>query len=78
MSEWQPIETAPTDTPILVYQPGVVLSAGEMSRYSKTSPLHFYPSFVDGRDWECDLDTPSHWMPLPPPPTPAAPQSPAE
>ncbi len=63
-SEWQPIETAPKDgRRVLV-----------MWEYWSSEPFVAY--FKHGR-WngevalsECSDDGPTHWMPLPSPPTP--------
>lgn len=56
IAEWQPIETVPHDVPVLVYYEGVIMVAVLL-----TEPyLHW-----KGRDWL----SPSHWRPLPPPPT---------
>lgn len=63
---WQPIETAPFDTPVLVWDP----------EDSKTSYPDVYIAFKYGTDptwwrmngedgYECD---PTHWLPLPEPP----------
>jgi hypothetical protein len=79
---WQPIETAPRDgTPILAFNPmfGVYNTAytnrwtGEPDEIAEGSyrgfPCGFSSnglgSFPFGQ-WDCQ---PSHWMPLPPPPT---------
>lgn len=65
MGEWQPIETAPKDVPLLVFScearhPGVMVA--ELNTWE------------DSADWtdtwaEQGLDVePTHWMPLPSPP----------
>lgn len=61
MSEWQPIETAPKDTPILV---------------GPTKRMGICVAMLTDRDgWETEtpsewvgMYTPTHWMPLPEPP----------
>ena len=63
MSEWQPIETAPIDRPILatsaIYGQWAIVEANEFAEWEclsfELSPMGvgFYPT---------------HWMPLPPPP----------
>lgn len=68
MSEWMPIETAPKDgTRILISSPtdGVLSS-------------HFDGGNWQGRPWrpvrsaEYEASKPTHWMPLPAPPTGAS------
>lgn len=61
MSEWQPIETAPKDeTDVVLY-----FESGKVPRVA---------GFYRG-EWLCALhgcelqEHPTHWMPLPPPPT---------
>lgn len=65
MSEWMPIETAPKDgTPILVWN-GDYLS---MSFWNKTYKQ--WPDLTDqGSEENAFDDAPTHWMPLPEPPT---------
>lgn len=59
MSEWQPIETAPSDTPLLVWQPNWprMIVARRGTEYRGTADKWF--------DSEGYTSTPSHWMPLP-------------
>lgn len=60
---WRPIETAPQDTAILVYRPRL------RGRYF-TERMEV-DAYVDGR-WargERGLQPPTHWMPLPTPPS---------
>jgi len=77
MSEWQPIETVPHDVPILLYQaprelfdgylvpdpPRMIVGSMEKGRKS-----HPYTCNVGGYECECEVDAPTHWMPLPEPP----------
>lgn len=62
VEDWQPIETAPHDRLILVYAPGI--------------PTMHLPSITCTCMWHEDagfcvdeLREPTHWMPLPEPPT---------
>lgn len=76
MSEWQPIETCPVGVAVLLYQPnddnsfrseGMIV--GEIERnFTPTIPIWVTPSMVGGWEMECELDRPTHWMPLPEPP----------
>lgn len=61
--EWQPIETAPKDERILVYQDGAMHVA-----HHKSHGIVF--AIVEDRDnaYVC-TPPPTHWMPLPPPPS---------
>jgi len=67
MSEWQSIETAPQDgTPILCnggcgYKMPVFIAA-VYDNFEKGW-------FPDSYEYDGDPLTPTHWMPLPPPPT---------
>lgn len=69
MSEWQPIETAPRDgTWFLGWRP----SKYEECRVDVWAWNGFDSRenmFVDAADSICDDHQPTHWMPLPPPPT---------
>ncbi len=71
MSEWQPIETAPTNISVLVYIPNaehygegiyraILVDMGTGKRWH-ASTLHM------GRDINPE-NRPTHWMPLPEPP----------
>lgn len=62
MVTWRPIETAPKDgTEILVntnaYECGCVIA--KWFKYNGREAF---------RDWDADAHTPTHWLPLPPPP----------
>lgn len=72
LNEWQPIETAPLDKEILIHCParGVVRGRWNDNRYA-TNPR---PYWTHDREHvfgvrETRLDQPTHWMPLPAPPT---------
>ena len=59
---WRPIETAPrTSRAILVYVPE------NKSTFCVTWDRQGWQIFGGG--WRSFLDAPSHWMPLPPPPS---------
>lgn len=79
MSEWQPIETAPLNEDILLWQPswenhGVTLRdagmmVGSLERFDvQDRQFLVRPSMVGGYDMECEVTHPTHWLPLPPPP----------
>jgi len=70
MSEWQPIETAPKSThAILVWCPErmntYVVSWWQSDRFQKTE--HCWCHFGGLSGELCEV--PSHWMPLPAPPS---------
>lgn len=67
MSEWQPIETAPKDETVLLFWPASYVGAYVTGR-----------RYRDGGPWKTNIDGlietaggrgPTHWMPLPTPPT---------
>jgi hypothetical protein len=74
--EWQPIETAPKDgSEILVKIDSEVVVAFYSPRpVCMLGPVHggHPPGWATGRsnttDYNLPLDTPTHWMTLPPPP----------
>lgn len=81
MMDWQPIETAPRDRPILVYgceESGNIAEFGQrvavaefyedMELFSGSRPLFVYAPSHDKNDGPSRVITPSHWMPLPEPP----------
>lgn len=98
MSKWQPIETAPTDTPVQVYVPdGVDPNCFYLYEgWPNEVLLHVVPAIYARSSWredaarkwyscisECDgavydddrlsvVVEPTHWMPLPDPPSMAA------
>ncbi len=73
---WQPIETAPENKRVIVFYPDAgVLTAidktkqkiinGKTVVHHKWIPTYAFPTTV--------MRTPTHWMPLPQPPTTEAP-----
>ena len=78
MSEWKPIETAPHGKTMLIG------FKNQLGKWRTTRGCYFDQEFID-ENWECDSSEgwyetpvegeecyrvdPSHWMPLPPPPT---------
>lgn len=68
MRDWQPIETAPTDCAVLTIWDGVNNRTGRPARYWNVACL-------DEGEWHAAdeygdvIDTPTHWMPLPAPPS---------
>ena len=67
-TKWQPIATAPLDTPILVTDGNVVV-VGMFERLGKgVDSLWFAPVGFGGYEWEWNFedDQLTHWMPLPP------------
>lgn len=70
MSEWQAIETAPADGTrfLAVHEKSGIQN---ISWYGKTSHIPLY-GWCSGDDPEdIDLWKPTHWMPLPPSPSPS-------
>lgn len=74
MSEWQPIETAPKDgTPILVFSPYEKRDEPTniiVARYGTANGEEFWDyceEMLSNVSGEID-PSPTHWMPLPPPP----------
>lgn len=85
MSGWQPIETAPLATPVLV---PYALSGNDVHGYAPWASISVVIAWHDGAEWvmcfmedgAADSDgysfqffmripNPTHWMPLPEPPT---------
>lgn len=65
--EWQPIETAPKDgTAILAYAPDIGRGFYGVAQWAHSDPD--FPQTVPGWFWPFAI-RPTHWMPLPPPPT---------
>jgi hypothetical protein len=79
---WQPIETAPRDgTQVLLYAPGR-LTYGAWSEPSTTPRIKYQDGFAPEPEWDefepywaswdggfTEKAPPTHWMPLPPPPS---------
>ena len=67
---WQPIETVPVNTSVLVFMDGAVFE-GVLSEFTVHNGFWVFP-FADYHGCGCCADTgdcPSHWMPLPEPPS---------
>ena len=62
MSEWQPIETAPKETRVLLWVP---LDKQKWAIRSGGYDLYYGRWFYDGPQ---DDHQPTHWVPLPDPP----------
>jgi hypothetical protein len=77
MSEWKPIETAPSDTEIVVYAPTEtpsVFTAMKFEWGTGSPDWGRYSGGIDASkdDYFGDPDFyPTHWMPLPAPPAPS-------
>lgn len=65
MSEWQPIETVPLDTPVLLYAKEVF--AGQVVYIPWDKSRSIYAVGYDGPEFDCDYvyGDLTHWMPLP-------------
>ena len=66
---WAPIETAPMDgTEVILYYPHLLddgfVTAGYWYRGAEHIEPHWYADLVNG-----GASDPTHWMPLPPPPS---------
>ncbi len=73
--DWQPIETAPRDgTPVLVFSPHVPLSdptnvaVGKFETYGEVSWWAYCESVLADITGQIEPE-PTHWMPLPKPPS---------
>ena len=62
--EWQPIDTIPLRTPVLITD-GEYIVVAERHYYSREDA--FYSYGFDGHDWDWvfNEDNVTHWMPLP-------------
>lgn len=64
---WQPIETAPRDgSAFLAFEDGK-MAVGSLHAWA--SGESFYIEHVSGYEYEFEMDKPTHWAPLPEPPT---------
>ena len=70
LTEWRPIETAPKNTPVLVYGKW----DGEIGNWRGFPPEHGVASYEFNR-WDAVISggysvtcEPTNWLPLPPPP----------
>jgi hypothetical protein len=71
VSNWQPIETVPHGVECLFWQPGRELFPGySLGPYMMVGTFDgaFHPSNISGYEWECEMEKPTHWRPLPRPP----------
>lgn len=68
--EWQPIEVMPDDTPVLVYgHDGITIAEKYKEEYDwRRMPIRHKGGIYQSVDGMLVL-WPTHWMPLPPPPT---------
>jgi len=63
--KWQPIETAPKDGTGFLVNTDYVVDGVSMVRFSEGRMV----SVFDGKPWLEHIDPPTHWMPLPEPPS---------
>ena len=73
MSEWQPIETAPRDGTNIVLFDGQRVSVGGWVSAADQGAEPGEEYLISAGWWSLDLsdNQPTHWMPLPDPPTEA-------
>lgn len=67
--EWQPIETAPLNTPVLLYgmlEGEIAGLMGVEAAVGRSGNGKYWT--VDGTDYYSVTVNATHWMPLPPPP----------
>lgn len=72
MSEWKAVadEMPPKYTAVLcAYQGDMCVMAWSDAMHYGHSVIAWRPENIHGYDWECDFDAPTHWMPLPSPPS---------
>lgn len=63
--DWQPISTAPKDTPVLVFMPTDEATPLQVGVWRTIANGH---SWIIGNHFAFDLEPATHWMPLPEPP----------
>lgn len=71
--EWQSISTAPINKECMFYQKRSELFEDYfLGPFQQIGCInedgHFNPSGIGGYEWECELDKPDYWLPLPEPP----------
>lgn len=74
MSEWQPIDSAPKDQRLLLFYPGQlggwICGHWDDDKYAKNSrPYWRNDRTIYMGVKMCRRHPPTHWMPLPPPPS---------
>ena len=71
--QWQPIETAPKDgTRILAYWPDTYGNNSAVQVETWWGPWGKASTWQSAFEWADGACVPTHWMPLPPPPSEAA------
>lgn len=65
--EWQPIETAPKNTLVLIWD-GRIMCVAERWTYNGGKAWNWSAVGASGYECEDDFESPTHWMPLPEPP----------
>ena len=71
--QWQPIETAPKDTPVLIWAEGEQMITAQYCTYRANNNTIYRAEWqlLDSGRYAEDHDMsydPTHWMPLPEPP----------
>jgi hypothetical protein len=80
---WRTIDSAPRAAPggngpdFLALQ-GDMMAVGHFVQWSEREAPNFYVSHVGGYEFEQDIESPTHWMPLPSPPPEMSASSPSE
>lgn len=79
MSEWQLIETAPRSAEagksgpsFLAYEDGM-MAVGSFFQWRADATESFHMDHVGGYEYDQDINNPTHWMPLPNPPSSSEP-----